>query len=396
MHPTVPSSRQYGRRQRGGALVETALMMLVLIPLLLYAIFLMDAAYLKLDLQETVVSGIWDFSTRNAETGAPSDEMETPMRAVRASYSDHTSAFEDGAEVDPDVAADYGNVARVTGNHMHDKHHKTYFAAQYTFRWEGADTQFLCNSGNDMNWTVDPLFKGFGRRFGTGGYVKCEATGYIYNYLIPQKLFTNFTDVEMSKLTRRHGDSHEFQGEGGNTANIVAYETAAISFNTWALRNGAPNGGGLNQADIGARGFLGGAPTNVDGNPFYERVVYDYSDRPTSPTTYTPVRLASYAFTAKAASNNTLAMTAVSAPVATRSVLGLPNMAGAFLVARYQPNKPQDHTQVRQKPPGFLGGMHKGFQSTPFSGVNNNYKTAYNKRGTGYMGCKQPEKDRCN
>ncbi|HSP77167.1 MAG TPA: hypothetical protein VLQ93_01465 [Myxococcaceae bacterium] len=394
MHPTVPSSRQHGRRQRGGALVETALMMLVLIPLLLYAIFLMDAAYLKLDLQETVVSGIWDFSTRNAESGSASDEMDTPMRAVRASYSDHTSAFEDGAEVDPDVAADYGNTARITGNHLHEKHHKVYFAAQYTFRWEGADTQFLCNSGDDMNWNLDPLFKGFGQRFGTGGYVKCEATGYIYNYLIPQKLFTNFTDVDMSKLTRRQGDSHQFQGEGGNTANIVAYETAAISFNTWALRNGAPNGGGLSDADIGVRGFMGGAPTNVEG-PFYDRVVYDYTDTPTRPSTYTPVRLASAAFTAKAASNNSVGMTAVTAGPTMRSVAGLPNMAGVFLVARYQPRKAQD--QVRQKPPGLLGGaMHQGFQSTPYSGVNNNYRTAYRKRGTGYMGCRQPERDRCN
>ena len=64
---TIVARRKAARRTRGGAMVEFVLLNIVLIPLFLYAIFLMDAAYLKLDLQETVVSGVWDFSQRNSE-----------------------------------------------------------------------------------------------------------------------------------------------------------------------------------------------------------------------------------------------------------------------------------------------------------------------------------------
>ncbi|QRK08213.1 hypothetical protein JQX13_51220 [Archangium violaceum] len=381
------ASRPHGRR-RGAALVETALLMLVLIPLLLYAIFLMDAAYMKLDLQETVVSGLWDFSTRNREAGKKDnerlDELALTSRAVRATYSDHTSAFDDGAEVD---APGYGDTSRIRGNHDHQKHHKIYFAAQYTFRFDanvGPDTQFKCTVKEDSSWANDvtnvlPTFAN--SRYNAGGQVVCEATGYIYNYLLPEKLFTEFTEVKMSDLTKRGtgSDSHAYQGQGNN---IIAKERGSLFFNTWALRTGSETGRLDEKTDIGAREG-GGDPQNVEG-PFYDRVVATYSDIPS----YAAVTAASANFTSKAMSTDL--MTAVTAGARTREVAGLPNMAGTFLVARY---KPQSPGQKQQSPQDFIGG--KGYQSTPYSGVNNKYVNAYNKRGVHYMGCKQAEKDKC-
>ncbi|MFY0529394.1 hypothetical protein ACN28I_41595 [Archangium gephyra] len=378
-------SRLHGRR-RGAAMVETALLMIVLIPLLLYALFLIDAAYMKLDLQETVVSGLWDFSTRNAESGDKNEDFGQVQRAVRASYSDHTSAIDDGSEVSK---PDLGNVQRITGNHDHQKHHKIYFAAQYTFRFDanvGPDTQFDCKLTEDSGWASDvtgllPSFAG--SEFNVGGQVTCSATGYIYNYLIPEKLFTEFTDVKMSNLTKRQSattDSHSIQGRGGN---IVAHETGSLIYNTWALRNGAASGG-LANADIGARSGLMGDPDNIEG-PFYDRVVFDYSRTPT----YAAVAAASGAFSARAAQQNILA--AATAGPTTRSVAGLPNMAGTFLISRYKPQDPG----LRQQASGGLFGGGQGFQSTPYRNVNNNYVTAGSNRGVYYMGCRQEERDRC-
>lgn len=383
---SLPVRSSARRRPRGAALVETVLLMIVIIPLLLYALFLIDAAYMKLDLQETVVAGIWDMSTRNAESGSATAEVDVIQHAVRATYSDHTSAFDDGAEVD---APGYGDVERIRGNHNHEKHHKIYFAAQYTFRFDanvGPDTQFQCdNIKSDSGLTdVTGVVQAYeGSSYNAGGSVRCWATGYIYNYIIPEKLFTEFTDVKMSNLTKRAAgsDSHQYQGQGGN---IVAHETGAVYFNTWALRTGSSSGK-LNDADIGKRGgFPFDGPSNIDG-PFYDRVVQDYSRN----LTYAAVAAASASFTSRAQS--TQLMTAVTAAPSMRDVAGLPNMAGTFLIARY---KPQSPGQTQAAGGLSLFGGQK-YLSTPYTGINNNYRSAYSRRGVYYMGCNRAETDRC-
>ncbi|PTL82223.1 hypothetical protein [Vitiosangium sp. GDMCC 1.1324] len=372
-----------GRNPRGAALVETVLLMLVLIPLLLYALFLIDAAYMKLDLQETVVAGIWDMSTRNAESGSANAEMDVIQHAVRATYSDHTSAVDDGAEVG---GPGYGDVERIRGNHNHQKHHKIYFAAQYTFRFDanvGPDTQFQCEAWSDSGLVGDPVVSSFeGSSYNAGGRARCWAKGYIYNYIIPEKLFTEFTDVKMSNLTKRGAgsDSHQYQGTGGN---IVAYERGAVYFNTWALRTGSSSGR-LNDADIGARSSALASPGNVAG-PFYDRVVQDYSQVPT----YGAVAGASGNFTARAQS--ALYMNAVTANATTREAAGLPNMAGTFLVARYKAQSPGQ----KQAAGGVTLGGGQKYLSTPYSGINNNYQSAASRRGVHYMGCRQAEQDKC-
>lgn len=386
------ASLLHGRRQRGAALVETVLLMLVLIPLLLYSLFLMDAAYMKLDLQETVVSGLWDFSTRNSEKGASkNDDAQLVARAVRATYSDHTSAFDDGAEVGVDG---YNVEDRIFGRHNHSKHHKIYFAAQYTFRFKeefGSDTEFLCSLSQDSDWAKDAtnLVQSFAdSEYNRGGKVFCEATGFIYNYIIPEKLFQEFTEVKMSDLTKRatNSDSHDFQGTGGN---IVAHETGSLYYHTWALRNGSANGN-LDDADIGVRGSLfslgGDGPSKVEG-PFYDRVVFGATEA----TTYDAVQAASVSFANTADSSDLLSLSGVEAAgPKTRDIGGLPNPHGVYLVARYKPQSPGQKQKAARV---LIGGQE--YQSTPYKGINNDYSTAYSKRGVYYMGCRQEEQEKC-
>ncbi|ATB29464.1 TadE/TadG family type IV pilus assembly protein [Melittangium boletus] len=402
------------RRRRGAALVETVLLMIVLIPLLLYAFFLMDAAYMKLDLQESVVSSVWDVSTLNGENDIKKERgryrEDTPEKrgedpdpkpstwksapgweksfyASRSSYSDHTSAFEDGAEPG---SPGLGDVTRINGNHNHEKHHKIYFAAQYTYRFEesaGSDTQFKCSMEDDNSWALDPIMlPRFADTYSKGGAVRCDAKGFIYNYIIPEKLFTQFTDVNLSNLTKRakDSDSHVYQGRGRN---IVATEKGSVYFNTWALETGAPRKAKqsekIKEADIGDRGGLT-SYTNLDGNPFYERVVN--MSTTSAIATYGAVTAASLQFTST--SQSQLKMTVPPGVGSIREVGFLPTVAGVTLVSRYQPQAPG-----QTKGPALDLMSNSKFESTPYRNANTKYQTAYNKRGLYYMGCKTEQKD---
>jgi len=458
MNPVSLSAprRRSSRSTRGGAMVEFVILNIILIPLMLYAIFLMDAAYMKLDLQETVVSGVWDYSQRNTEPPGGSAGLSSPAnnktanngleqqattKALRVSYADHTSAFEDGAEAG---AADYGNPTRMRGNGDgstgpggHKKHH-TGFGAQYTFRFKEApddeeesddhnaevggdlDTQLRCSITSDLGWTNTPGVTAFGGSgYNAGGEVRCKAIGFIYNYIVPERFLNDsFSNEGMSLMTKRDDTnnadgSHKYQGQGGRIANIVAEETASISFNTWALRNGAHQGtfdtsaygankwttyeGKVDEADIGKRpGFLEIPNPFKPGpraNPFYKRVQYMYTSAGPMAGTYNSVRSSANDFKSKAKDQELIQVYNEPAALGGSSPMGLPNISGVFLTARYQPGSPG----VRQpKPPllPFLAGSG-GFLSTPYDGPNNDYQQAAGARGEFYMGCTSQETPNC-
>lgn len=431
---TIVARRKTARRTRGGAMVEFVLLNIVLIPLFLYAIFLMDAAYLKLDLQETVVSGVWDFSQRNSEPpgfggmgpGAPKshqenndNEVQASAKAVRVAYADHTSAFDDGAE--NNQSSEYGQQSYLTGNgdgsaapsiQGHQKHH-TGFGAHYSFRFEnGPDTQFECALSSDTGWNPDPNFQGFGSSgYTAGGEVKCEATGFIYNYIIPETFLQEFSKVKMADKQLKHRKNntgkgaHEWQDDGASvtTDNIVAYETAGISFNTWALRNGAKNAdnyspsnydnANLDNADL--RAPTAGIPLPVsagspEANPFFRRVQYIYTMNGTAAATYGQLTAAAGNLMSRANSNKI--MLVQNMPAGTMSGGMLPNIMGVHVTARYDPDSSGANSRSQTKP-GFFGSDK--FQSTPYSGANNTYQSMANARGLYYMGCRNPENPDC-
>lgn len=402
--------------ERGAAATEYAVLMIVLVPIILYSVFLMDAAYLKIDLQEVVVSGVWDWSTRNTEAfennemaGTHDDnqrrEKVLTEKMVRMVYSDHTSSFDDG--VDP-TQPNYNNDAAMKSNLNHEKHH-TGFGAQYSFQWmtedasgnvTGEDSQFACRmSDADLEWAVDPNFKAFGTsEWSTGARVKCQATAYIYNYIVPRDFMPEFSTVSMTDMELREGDAHDFQNaqhtSGGHAADIKVKDTAAISFNTWALRSGAKDGA-LGDADIGDFNWAGMSP-NLAGNPFFERVRHLYAKNALFIATYALIAARGLQFANAARTEELMVVTTIPVPgdaIPGLSLNPLPNIAGVHLTARYKP----DVAPVRQKPPGITASWaHQGFQSTPYENVNDDYKTARGNRGKNYMGCRDPETPGCD
>jgi hypothetical protein len=77
----------------------------------------------------------------------------------------------------------------------------------------------------------------------------------------------------------------------------------------------------------------------------------------------------------------------------TMPVVGVPNLAGVYLAARY---KTGQHGVTRDSPQ-TLGLVSTGgsFLTTPFTGHNSNYQTAANARGQFYMGCRNQENPDC-
>lgn len=411
MTPTT-ASRRAGPHRRGAATVEYALLMIVFVPLILYSVFLMDAMYMKIDLQEVAVSGVWDWSTRNTEptgdnshTQNQTTEREATQRMVRIAYGDHTSAFDDGVEPG---SPGYGVRSRLTSSHNHLKHHIG-MGAQYSFRWidqddpeDVTDTQFQCRmSDEDLDWTIIPGFTDFGKSDWTaGGKVKCGASAYIYNWIIPREFMQEFSQVNLTDMEKKTGSAHDHEDSehgiegGGSAVDIPATATASISYNTWALRNGAEDGD-LANADIGDRTFLGTTP-DMSGNPFYKRVRSVGSFTVPFIVSYGNVTARALSFTQKAADEELMVVTSVPEnPVGgfVGAINPLPNILATHLTARYSP----DDEVVRQPAPGFAASwMSDGFQSTPYEGVNDDYKTARQNRRAFYMGCDQAERASCD
>jgi hypothetical protein len=410
-------------------MVEFVLLNIVLIPLFLYAIFLMDAAYLKLDLQETVVTGVWDFTQRNSEPpswkagsfDALQDKdrndainLAATAKGVRLVYADHTSAVDDGADPNqPDSSYNVESYLRGNGDGSaypsvtgHKKHH-TGFGAQYSFRFEkNDDTQFNCTINDDLSWNPEPNFNGFGKSgYNAGGEARCSATGYIYNYIVPETFLQEFSQVEMTNMKHRKDTTgkgaHEWQGTGGDLANIRAFETAAVSFNTWALRNGARQneegaGAAYYQSDMDKADLRvpeTGVPTpgqnagSPEANPFFRRVQYISMINGTAGLTYGRAAAAAADLTSKAQSNQIMLMQTLP-PLTTSNAL-LPNIAGIHLTARYKKGQPDKN---EQDAPGTGKGK---FQSTPYDNANSDYGTVAKGRGHFYLGCKNPENPDC-
>ena len=85
--------RNSTRSRRGGATVELAVLMIVLIPSILYTMYLEDLLFYKFDLEETVVSTPWDFSNHDYRKKKGNEITGSVRQAAMQTFWDHTSAW---------------------------------------------------------------------------------------------------------------------------------------------------------------------------------------------------------------------------------------------------------------------------------------------------------------
>jgi hypothetical protein len=257
------------REPRGGATVETAVMMIALVPLIMYTFYLSDLVFYHLDQDEAVYSSAWDFLSfdyRHLQAGAskgassPKNNPE-PTGATtvdwvshsnRRTYADHSSAF--------NTYGDPAKDANDTDHHQALAAHECWFAnanggdqnnmgEQVTCRREfgGLGGGGITDYGSPAGEYSLTLAKD------TGGIYNCRARIGVENYFLPT-VFLNFgkknkagnvgltPDLDSGEMKRyvaptgsgtQRGDTITKNAEGD--AFMFPVGSFAVMHDSWAL-----------------------------------------------------------------------------------------------------------------------------------------------------------------
>jgi hypothetical protein len=227
-------------KQRGAATVETAISLILVLPIVMYAILLIDLLNHHLDLQESALTSVWDYAFLNYQGNYTNEQMDDVKNQVQRQnqlmWCDHTSAYD-----------------------SYDKHydcseevHHTELGARACWLNDatvaGADksvAQVTCTANKDVASDVqrDLIGPTFHNAFTKGGMFTCRAQMYAMNYFVPQKLFVNsdgtqaFSQTVLTDRERFDGDNVHSAGSGAGTGDVFVYprETYALLTDTWAL-----------------------------------------------------------------------------------------------------------------------------------------------------------------
>jgi len=208
------------RAPRGGAAVETAVLMIVLVPLIMYTLFLEDMAFYKFDQQETVVSTPWDFADLDyrEDKVSISTQQALAARASMQTFWDHTSAW--------NTYSDPNHDAKDTDHHQALTAHQCWFQGQ----------EIACSTSGNVGVMVAGEFNMMNK----GGQVICNAQLTMQNYFLPQKLFEWWAKADMTKQKRWTGESGESQiHDNAKNDGTFKYPKGEFSVVTdsWALNS---------------------------------------------------------------------------------------------------------------------------------------------------------------
>ncbi len=189
------------RKPRGGAAVETAVMLIALIPLIMCSFYLQDLLFYHLDQDEGVYSSTWDFLSfdyrhigeKDAYKGDPNphaaaDAKNIPSyvtKANRFTYGDHTSAYNNYGSEDMDSYQHHQALAA----------HECWLANENGGAADNQGQQITCWSVS--NNTIDignpsPIYpNNIALGALTGNVYACRGRLGVENYFLPKK-FLNF------------------------------------------------------------------------------------------------------------------------------------------------------------------------------------------------------------
>jgi hypothetical protein len=243
------SPRSNSRRRRGQAVVELAVAMLALLPLIFYALFLEEMLSYQLDWQEAIVTPAWD--------GLPYDYMRsTNVRAEvqhfnRLTYCDHSAAYD-----------------AFPGGACNDETHHQALTSHQCWMVPGGQ-QVTCTLEGGLGRDVDDRVYG-SSGFNHGGLLHCTAKLGVMNYFLVNKIFNFEAEdalTDKGKYTY-DGDVHGDAASGHAERQWVFGEKRPDAFgvlhDSWALTA---------LADI-----IPTAGPPAAGNPLYDRVVRFYDD----------------------------------------------------------------------------------------------------------------------
>lgn len=347
--------RRAFRQPRGAASVETAISMIIIIPVFMYALFLDDLLRYAADVQETVTSTPWDFTTqdynqpnekglKNVGATAPAGGGTAVQHLARLMYCDHESSgdsYNDSQDCD---ALDHHEGRAVSGH--------------VCWLNSGAH-QVTCEAVDTSVGSLGGQYDDYKGEFGTGGLFQCHAKAVVENYLMPKTFLQKFSQVDMSKENWKDasGDIHSNAVAGTNdTAYYLAQQDFAIITDTWAL-NDSPESG----VDLAVE------PGTKSG-PVYDRVNNVYSGN----TGYTYFNTMNTTFRTALFAKNLL----------------IPGVGDNPATPNVSTPPPGQSTQEIDQDEG---GSQNYF-STPWQdGAGDAYRETYDARGDFYMGCSSAE-----
>ncbi|MCP3058438.1 hypothetical protein LXT21_06620 [Myxococcus sp. K38C18041901] len=351
-------ARTGSRFERGAAAVETALCMLVIIPVFMYAIFLDDLLKHVLDAQETVVSTVWDYAVSDyaaePEGGESFAGFGQTQGLARRMFCDHESGLDSyGSGNGPECDTD-------------DVSHHQEVVAHACWLHPGAKQVYCSVDQNAVGSYGVTLHGSYMQQFNKGGLIRCSARSGVQNYLLPTTFLQEFSKVDLAKeqKDRREKDVHG-NAKGGSEKDtyLLSWEYIALVTDTWALTKGQSFSPGEGQKEAG---------------DLYARVQQVYSNQENSG--YTQMGPAAEQLVNQAISRNLLA-----------TDLRLDHTPGddpRDVSLSIQPQNGGAPSQVITQgltPANYFNNEWRDWE------VNNNQATA-RERGQYYMGCKQPGK----
>jgi hypothetical protein len=340
------------RQERGAAITETVVMMLVLVPLILYSLFTSDLVAYKLDVQELVTSTVWDFTTQNYEKESMGDPANQVTERNKEIWCDNSVIFNNPG-----------------GSDCSDPPRQEGFMAKMVYA--GSDQISCTQSNKDMGTGGYSMpLQGpsdFHSDFTTGGGFTCKATGTVYNYWIPQKFLQKFANNDLSKFKDHRGE--DIRGLGGGSAGAIKiHEEFSIFTDSWALTNS-------DEVD---------RDSDSPNQPYTNRVWEQYKH----PIWYIVAVGMTAQFVIEALSKQEAIIPAIPwREIDTPDILIGTDPFSLHMVARHGPNKKESTGWFRSD----------DFYSMDYpTWVGDKAKQAWDNRDDNYMGCTSSQKENCN
>lgn len=239
------------RLQRGQAAVEMAVSLIAILPIIFYALFLADLTAYKLDMAEAVYSTSWDFmvfdysksneyqSNKPPEVTSTSESDGQPQggtggldRIARLTFCDHYSHYQswtqksasraDGSSFESGEECNTENHHRQSGVHGSGVN-----LAAHQCWMVGGGQQIMCNVEKDEYFTLTttalPNMTYFNDTYNNGGHVTCNAKLGVMNYFMPQKLFQQFSQRDLTGLKKNEGTVHA-DAANASAANAIVFK----------------------------------------------------------------------------------------------------------------------------------------------------------------------------
>lgn len=340
--------------------MEMAISMLIIVPVVLYALFLDDLLRYRLDAQEAATSSVWDLTDRSYQQRSSNPNDAAVIQHVdRLIFCDHSSAYDSFNQ----------------NQDCNDSRHHKAVAGHVCWLVSGSE-QVTCTKADSKlgtDWGGGPLMmpaNDFASSYNQGGFFTCEAKESVLNYLIPKHFFTQFTHVKLTDKKKFSGDVHKAAASASpNEVYPLPKEQLGLLADTWAM-NDIP--------DIDAQKSMSYSGAQKQ---FYDRVNTIY----TKNLGYYAFMGTGMAFFVEAVGEGVLSPFYIQTP-----------WGGGMGDNPFKPHvslKKQTGSSGGQKQSIDQGGSTASYFDTPWDSNtgDSTYKTIYSSRGQYYLGHKNSE-----